>query len=84
MANLNPVPGRLAKRARRAAGDVGRLQQKLWQSILQAETVMLKEADDALTLKAAHCLSQVAMTYLKTVEIGELEARIEELERRAA
>lgn len=84
MANLNPVPGRLAKRAKRATGDIARLQTKLWQAILQAEGVMLKEGDDLLKLKAAHCLSQVAMTFLKATEVGELESRIEELERRAA
>jgi hypothetical protein len=36
--------------------------------------------DSTEKLKAAHCLSQVAMTYLKTIEIGELEARLEALE----
>lgn len=82
MANVNPVPGRLAKRARRAGGDVARLQQKLWQAILQAEGVMLKEGDDLLKLKAIHCLSQTAASFLKAVEVGELESRLEELERR--
>ncbi len=84
MANLNPVPGRLAKRARRASGDVARLQTKLWQAILQAEVVMLKEGDGLVKLKAIHCLSQVSASFLKCAEVGELEARIEELERRAA
>lgn len=84
MANLNPVPGRLAKRAKRATGDIARLQSKLWQAILQAEGVMLKEGDDLLKLKAIHCLSQTAASFLKCVEVGELEGRIEELERRAA
>ncbi|MBZ0160969.1 MAG: hypothetical protein K8G79_12695 [bacterium] len=80
MGNLNPVPGRLAKRAKRASGDVARLQTKLWQSVLQAESVMLKEGDDVLKLKAIHCLSQVAASFLKCVEVGELEARLEALE----
>lgn len=84
MANPNPVTGRLAKRAKRATGDVSRLQQKLWQAILQAESVMLKEGDDVLKLKAVHCLSQTATSFLKAVEVGELEARLEELERQAA
>lgn len=84
MANLNPVPGRLAKRAQRAGGDVARLQKKLWQAILQAEAVMLKEGDDLLKLKSIHCLSQTAASFLKCVEVGELESRLEELERRAA
>lgn len=84
MANLNPVPGRLAKRAKQSRGDVNRLTVKLWQCILQAEAVMLKEGDDALKLKAAHCMSQVAMCFLKAVETGELESRLEALEQRAA
>lgn len=84
MANLNPVPGRLAKRSKRATGDIARLQKKLWQAILRAEVVMETEGDDYLALKAAHCLSQVATCFLKAVEIGELEARLEQLEQRAA
>lgn len=80
MANLNPVAGRLARRARRADGDVAQLQTKLWQAILQAEGVMLKEGDDVLKLKAIHCLSQTAASFLKAIEIGELEARLEALE----
>ena len=84
VANLNPVNGRLAKRARRYNGDVQKLQKKLWAAILRAETIMEPGGDDYLALKAAHCLSQVAACFLKAVEIGELEARLEELERRAA
>lgn len=84
MANFNPVSGRLAKRAKRYKGDVQQLQGKLWSAILRAETIMEPGGDDYLALKAAHCLSQVAACFLKAVEIGELEARIEELERRAA
>jgi hypothetical protein len=83
MANLNPVAGRLARRSKRSSGDVRQLQAKLWKCIGEAELVMIG-GDSTEKLKAAHCLSQVAMTYLKTVEIGELEARLEELERRAA
>lgn len=84
MANLNPVPGRLAKRAKRHSGDVARLQGKLWQAILQAESVMLKEGDDLLKLKAIHCLSQTAASFLKCAEVGEIEARLEALEQRVA
>jgi hypothetical protein len=80
MANLNPVPGRLAKRAKRATGDIARLQTKLWQAILRAEVVMETGGDDYLALKAAHCLAQVAACFLKAVEVGELEARLEALE----
>lgn len=84
MANLNPVPGRLAKRAKRHSGDVQQLQGKLWAAILRAEVVMQTGGDDYLALKAAHCLSQVAACFLKAIEVGELESRLEELERRAA
>ena len=80
MANLNPVPGRLARRAKRYNGDVSRLTVKLWQAVLQTESVMLKEGDDALKLKACHCMAQVAASFLKAIEVGELEARLEELE----
>jgi hypothetical protein len=76
---MNPVAGRLARRAKRGSGDVRQLQAKLWKCIGEAELVMLG-GDSTEKLKAAHCLSQVAMTYLKTIEIGELEARLEALE----
>lgn len=79
---MNPVPGRLAKRAKRASGDITKLQRKLWNAVVRIETIMMTGGDDVLTLKAAHCLSQVAMTFLKATEVGELESRIEELERR--
>lgn len=81
--NPNPVAGRLARRAKRGSGDVRQLQAKLWKCIGEAELVMLG-GDSTEKLKAAHCLSQVAMTFLKTIEIGELESRLEALEERAA
>lgn len=84
MANSNPVPGRLAKRAKRYNGDVGQLQGKLWAAILRAETIMEPGGDDYLALRAAHCLSQVAASFLKAVEVGELEARLEALEQHRA
>lgn len=82
MANLNPVPGRLSKRAKRYSGDVQKLQGKLWAAILRAEVVMETGGDDYLALKAAHCLSQVAACFLKAVEVGEIESRVEALEQR--
>lgn len=84
MPNSNPFPGRLAKRAKRYNGDVQKLQGKLWAAILRAETIMEPGGDDYLALKAAHCLSQVAACFLKAVEVGELEARLEALEQHRA
>lgn len=40
--------------------------------------------DDYLALKAAHCLAQVAACFLKAVEVGELESRLEALEKQRA
>jgi len=60
------------------------LQGKLWAAILRAETIMEPGGDDYLALKAAHCLSQVAACFLKAVEVGELESRIEALEQHRA
>ena len=39
-----------------------------------------EEVDTAELCKLTHALSQSASTYLKAVEVGELEARVEALE----
>lgn len=80
----------LARQGRRNArrpkpGTVKQLSAVLWRAITHLEehldaTATAEEVDTAELCKLTHALSQSASTYLKAVETGELEARIEALE----
>ena len=57
----------------------------LWSAITKLEThlagvVEADETDTTELCKLTHALSQSASTYLKALEVGELEARVEALE----
>lgn len=75
------------KRARRPKpGTVRQLSAVLWRAITHLETHLdatasSNEVDTAELCKLTHALSQSASTYLKAVEVGELEARLEALEK---
>jgi hypothetical protein len=61
----------------------------LWEAISHLKTHLTgtaeaREVDVAELCKLAHALSQSASTYLKAVEVGELEARVEALEQAQA
>jgi|GEM_PF-2601587 len=80
----NPQPARphvarLAKRKKNKPGNMHDLGEKLWAALQTAED-LLREDDPALKLKAIHALSQVAGTYARVYEVGELEARLAALE----
>jgi transcriptional regulator of aromatic amino acid metabolism len=67
-------------------GTVKQLTAVLWRAITHLEThldatVEGEEVDTGELCKLSHALSQSAATYLKAVEVGELEARLETLER---
>ena len=74
------------KRSRRPKpGTVKQLTAVLWRAITHLETHLdttttADEVDTAELCKLTHALSQSAATYLKAVEVGELEARLEALE----
>ena len=89
MANPNPnaTKARLGKKnARRPRpGTVKELTAVLWRAITHLEEHMNRTADadnvdTAELCKLTHALSQSAGTYLKAIEVGELEARLEALE----
>ena len=66
-------------------GTVKQLTAVLWRAITHLETHLdttasSNEVDTAELCKLTHALSQSAATYLKAVEVGELEARLEALE----
>lgn len=78
------------KRARRPKpGTVKQLSAVLWRAVTHLETHL----DDAMTdevvstdklCKLTHALSQSASTYLKALKVGELEARLEAIEKAQA
>ncbi len=75
------------KRARRPKpGTVKQLSAVLWRAITHLETHLdgtaaAETVDTGELCKLTHALSQSASTYLKAVEVGELEARLEALEK---
>lgn len=84
--STKPHTARTAKRKRRRIRKVGDLtdaRRKLWQAITTAEDVLLSDqTDDQLALRAVHAITQATTAYAKLVEVGELEARLAELEMR--
>lgn len=93
MANPNPdaLKARRGARAKRRPkpGTVKQLTSVLWRAITHLETHLDATAssdkvDTAELCKLTHALSQSAATYLKAVEVGELEARLETLEKAQA
>ncbi len=81
MANKNPYQGRIERKAKRSAGDITRLREKLWKALERAEGLM--DSDDAaVVLRAIHALAQATGPYLKAVEVGEIEARLRAIEER--
>lgn len=83
--DTQPHKARQARRRRTKPGTVKQLTTVLWQAITHLEThlngaIEADEVDTAELCKLTHALSQSASTYLKALEVGELEARVEALE----
>jgi hypothetical protein len=67
------------RRLTRSKGTVEDLSRVLWQAVREVQGVLLDE-NPLMKLKAAHALGTVAGAYLKSLEVGELEARLTALE----
>jgi hypothetical protein len=83
--NPNPHQARSARKRRPTPGTVRQLSAVLWNAITKLETHLeatasAEEGDVGELCKLSHALSQSASTYLKAVEVGELEARVQALE----
>jgi hypothetical protein len=81
LVNSQPPQGKSPPKYPRKVGDLAGLKRRLWWGILQCTYVF--EAEDMtmeMRLKAAHALSQLAMTFMKAVEVAGLEARVQCLE----
>ena len=80
--DTKPHVARQARKRKRAkAGTIAQLKTKLWAAIDKLSEAL--ETDDpkvADLTKLAHALSQSAASYLRVVEVGELEARVDALE----
>jgi hypothetical protein len=79
--NPDPFQARLERKRRRKVGDLKALQRKLWGAICEADDLVVAAGSAELRLKAIHALVQAGMAYAKVLEIGELEARLQALER---
>jgi len=78
---------RSAKKRRRIRkmGDLTDARRKLWQAITSTEDVLLDPQTDAIMLlKAVHAITSASTAYAKLIEVGELEARLAELEKSLA
>ncbi|GAB5518811.1 MAG: hypothetical protein RhofKO_10620 [Rhodothermales bacterium] len=83
MSETKPHKARAGKKRRRIRkiGSIADAQRKLWQAITCAEDVLLDdESDSVTTLKAVHAITSASTAYAKLIEVGELEARLTELE----
>src|SRR5262245_11600807 len=81
LANSQPPQGKSPPKYPRKVGDLAGLKRRLWWGILNCTYVF--EADGMTTeqrLRAAHALSQLAMTFMKAVELSDLETRLHNLE----
>lgn len=81
------IPRRERRRIRRPKpGTVRQLQAVMWRAVLYLEAHLddMAEADSIDTAdltRVTHALAQTAGTYLKAVEVGELESGLNELQK---
>ncbi len=80
MANPNPRKAREAKAEKRRAA-LAPVLDSLHQAVNTA-TALLDSPEEATRLKAVHAVSQAAVSYARVYEVGELEERFEEIEKR--
>jgi transcriptional regulator of aromatic amino acid metabolism len=84
--NPNPTHARLARKRRPKPGTVRQLTAVLWRAITHLETHLERlataaEVDTSELCKLTHATAQAGGVYLKAIEVGELEARLEAVER---
>lgn len=78
---------RLTKRSRRSRGDLNSARLRLWRAVEAAEACLMDAAaedDRAGVLRAVHAVTQASAAFARLVEVGELEARLAELEKLTA
>jgi hypothetical protein len=80
MPNPNPRRAREAKAERRRAALAPVLDSL--HDAVDTATALLDSTEENTRLKAVHAVSQAAVSYARVYEVGELEGRLEELEKR--
>jgi hypothetical protein len=91
--NTRPEVARRAKREKKAAekapalaaeaGTLADVKAVLWRAVLRVEG-LTADADKGVQLKAVSVLVQAAQAYVRVLEVGEMEARLADLEARLA
>jgi len=64
---------------RRRPGDLSSLRRTLWAALLTGEE-LADNPDPAVRLRALHAISQLAATYLRAIEVSDIEERLRKLE----
>jgi hypothetical protein len=82
MPNPSPYNARMAKKRRRKPGNLQEVQRVLWTALCEAESVLLEADDPDQRLRAVHAVSQASGQYAKLLEVGEMHARLEALEKK--
>lgn len=80
MGNPNPQKARATKAQRRREA-LEPILEAMREAVLTARELLTCE-DQATQLRAVHAVSQAAVSYARVYEVGELEHRLEEVERR--
>ena len=84
----NTAPARKAKKTKATeraehVGTIDELRRVVWAAIQRVDAIVQDEnADSALTLKGTHALVQAAGAYVKITESGEIESRLDALEKK--
>ncbi|MFC4427184.1 hypothetical protein [Deinococcus navajonensis] len=84
MANPDPAPARKQKvenrkARRRRPGTLQEAQFLLWVALERAGNLLERPEPD-IALRAVHAVSQGVSAYLRLIEVGHMEERLEELE----
>lgn len=80
MANPNPNKARATKAQKRREA-LEPILDAMRKAVFTARELLTSE-DQATQLRAVHAVSQAAVSYARVYEVGELENRLEEVERR--
>ena len=78
--NSNPNKARQARKRKSKPGDLKAVAAIVWDALETARD-LLSSSDSTEQLRACHAVFQGASAYAKVYEVGELEARLEALEK---
>lgn len=82
MANPNPITARRARNEQKRE-RLSHILNDVEAAITRAKA-LLENDDPGIVLRAANCVGQLAISYTRVYEVGEIEQRLEALEEAAA